>query len=118
MLRKIYGGASMGPRSCERGNSAPIKQVAGKVMLQWGRARASAEMTVTTPKVTPSAMLQWGRARASAEIAVELSGFTSAVTASMGPRSCERGNSVIITWSRCGALVLQWGRARASAEIS
>src|SRR5581483_2888847 len=86
-------------------------------LLQWGRARASAEMRepsgerqksqcfngaalVRARKWEPLFLfnaddkLQWGRARASAEmgcdIVLEMSGW---YVASMGPRSCERGNN-------------------------
>ncbi len=38
--------ASMGPRSCERGNAAIGVAIIGFIaLLQWGRARASAEMS-------------------------------------------------------------------------
>src|SRR5581483_10204499 len=83
----------MGPRSCERGNSknfvarqriyfgfngaalvrarkSPGEQIprARLTALQWGRARASAEMPSFGFSLSHHPMLQWGRARASAEI--------------------------------------------------
>src|SRR5579884_1611625 len=61
--------ASMGPRSCERGNCAALPR-------EWRCAH----------------WLQWGRARASAEMARYATLPTSCAVASMGPRSCERGN--------------------------
>src|SRR5581483_8155800 len=60
--------------------------------LQWGRARASAEMIASRLACCNPCWLQWGRARASAEI-------------SKRPRYARRIDR------------LQWGRARASAEI-
>ncbi len=40
--------------------------------LQWGRARAGAEITVANRYMRLAAKLQWGRARAGAEIALLL----------------------------------------------
>ncbi len=60
--------ASMGPRSCERGNQARTKEGAKKIELQWGRARASAEIVFRLSDIIRYRMLQWGRARASAEM--------------------------------------------------
>ncbi len=138
----------------------------GKELLQWGRARASAEISFLLLSSAISIPLQWGRARASAEITRNrfpcgVQGrFNGAAlvrarkcrstqfmhwpknTASMGPRSCERGNSgdsstasvscscfngaALVRarkwclWAtfRVGLEELQWGRARASAEIA
>src|SRR5581483_12023668 len=84
----------MGPRSCERGNGLqPDPNKPRMPRLQWGRARASAEMGTAPSASAPSATLQWGRARASAEIWLALW------------RQRLPGNG------------LQWGRARASAEM-
>ncbi len=134
--------ASMGPRSCERGNGHcawPPQPCAG--LLQWGRARASAEMGGRrTTSTKPPGSLQWGRARASAEIGSSSCQFSLRNTlqwgrarasaeiqkaihkipvthASMGPRSCERGNNLTTAPSGGNLFVLQWGRARASAEM-
>src|SRR5581483_9284055 len=86
--------ASMGPRSCERGNCAALpREWRCAHWLQWGRARASAEMTLAIDTSSYLRTLQWGRARASAEMR----------------RS---------TGSDMRAARLQWGRARASAEIT
>ncbi len=110
--------------------------------LQWGRARASAEMAFARSLKNEYQRLQWGRARASAEM--HFCGISPALDsyASMGPSSCERGNTP--SWQmghtlgprfNGAALVrarkwherqgwlqpypgpLQWGRARASAEM-
>src|SRR5579884_348823 len=113
------GEASMGPRSCERGNvlilpgSVPVPcgfngaalvrarkwdgkgaRVSFVAWLQWGRARASAEITSENFNDIYHSELQWGRARASAEIRPRRGGASSEGRASMGPRSCERGNSL------------------------
>ncbi len=87
--------ASMGPRSCERGNAClSLDDSPPIVKLQWGRARASAEMTrFRRLAVLPLSRLQWGRARASAEIQID-----------------DAKSRITWTW-------LQWGRARASAEM-
>ncbi len=69
----------MGPRSCERGN--PRKQ------------RTKNEKTKK---------LQWGRARASAEIAERQAELRDELAASMGPRSCERGNDTKVVQSNTG----------------
>ncbi len=60
----------MGPRSIERGNEKRWVIVAATGMLQWGRARLSAEIQQSQPIAS--------RRR----------------DASMGPRSIERGNNV------------------------
>src|SRR5581483_5856689 len=109
--------ASMGPRSCERGNRAEWARLPRRLGLQWGRARASAEIAETaTPSFAPNA-LQWGRARASAEMGGNSGGEGSLLPASMGPRSCERGNILLKPFTAQRYFTLQWGRARASAEI-
>src|SRR5579885_3163275 len=84
----------MGPRSDERGN-----------------------LFNSAMKCRPT-LLQWGRARMSAEICCEAHGHFEHHKASMGPRSDERGNTVrsrAIAWYFS---MLQWGRARMSAEIN
>src|SRR5581483_3187253 len=87
--------ASMGPRSCERGNGRIRSRTRASTAycfngaalvrarklgdcrfipdslpwLQWGRARASAEIRGEVfQRLRPFRLLQWGRARASAEI--------------------------------------------------
>src|SRR5581483_10983974 len=132
----------MGPRSCERGNRAACRAwQAGRFKLHWGRARASAEMNNTNDGAPFNSLLQWGRARASAEMGTRRRTRLRVGSASMGPRSCERGNSethpvrhvepscfngAALVRARkspysasreAAADLLQWGRARASAEI-
>ncbi len=59
----------MGPRSDERGNSnGPCGGIGKRKMLQWGRARMSAEINIGPPVLPPASSLQWGRARMSAEM--------------------------------------------------
>src|SRR5581483_4459349 len=114
----------MGPRSCERGNrrgqrfkarspewlqwgrarasaeiAAERENMASICRLQWGRARASAEMSAQLSAQAHSTLLQWGRARASAEMNPHHDAPVATETASMGPRSCERGNrQVVNSW--------------------
>src|SRR5579884_2996537 len=158
----------MGPRSCERGNHfahpAPphkperlqwgrarasaemlrcLRTTFAVGLLQWGRARASAEMcdrmgggapsasrfngaalvrarkcSAARPSCMWASKLQWGRARASAEIFCCQNAHSTVFRASMGPRSCERGNPLAMVGPGPGESTLQWGRARASAEIT
>ncbi len=62
--------------------------------------------------------LQWGRARVSAEIEEGRMTSPALAFASMGPRSCERGNLTTLTKNIAIPYELQWGRARVSAEIT
>src|SRR5690606_37588017 len=85
--------ASMGPRSCERGNSRiELRREFMASLLQWGRARVSAETPNLVRQRVASTELQWGRARVSAETFPTSVTDEFGVSASMGPRSCERGN--------------------------
>ena len=63
--------ASMGPRSCKRGNAIRKRSNDNLLCkLQWGRALASAEMlNLYGPPSGLLSALQWGRALASAEMA-------------------------------------------------
>src|SRR5258706_537352 len=61
-------GASMGPRSGERGNVPEVPVAAVRLMLQWGRAQVSAEISIQPGLPTTACGLQWGRAQVSAEI--------------------------------------------------
>ena len=85
----------MGPRPRGRGNAVlSADTTANLYVLQWGRARAGAEIGVAIYSMLQGRKtLQWGRARAGAEISAENDVWT--VT-----------------------LKLQWGRARAGAEIA
>src|SRR5579883_3308176 len=133
--------ASMGPRSDERGNQPMQLSASGSFKLQWGRARMSAEMVLLQFPGIDLIGLQWGRARMSAEIcgscavaatasklhwgrarmSAEIDGMTPAEVereiASMGPRSDERGNELLVLDHRKDFAELQWGRARMSAEM-
>src|SRR5581483_9709405 len=135
--------ASMGPRSCERGNGSQARGAPpGAGRLQWGRARASAEIGCGLQKCNKKKLgfngaalvrarkseqepidsyvlilLQWGRARASAEMRRIGIHIHYPIVASMGPRSCERGNGFHVRATCLLHVQLQWGRARASAEI-
>src|SRR5581483_9078510 len=117
-VRQEFHFASMGPRSCERGNRACAAESAriersfnGAALVRARKSRLSADRTVVL------LLLQWGRARASAEIPRRGRASGQRLRgASMGPRSCERGN-VVARESLLDRAELQWGRARASAEM-
>src|SRR5581483_3057581 len=106
----------MGPRSCERGNSAGNGSSSNRTSSFNGAALVRArKCQIVYHEHVPAPPLQWGRARASAEMTLEASTLcaydrfngaalvrarkspdppivTGARLASMGPRSCERGN--------------------------
>ena len=74
-------------------------------MLQWGRALMNAEMGGgTTRDSGGDSELQWGRALMNAEIQIPILLQTTAVPASMGPRSDERGNC---RWEKALSLITQ-----------
>ena len=85
-------GASMGPRSDERGNVAPQRRHAMGLLLQWGRVRMNAEMSEILEDILTDIELQWGRVRMNAEIIFAAFDAPAHRLASMGPRSDERGN--------------------------
>ncbi len=132
----------MGPRSCERGNKTHGTPQSASPTLQWGRARASAEIraahyrlvcplrfngaalvrarkcfssVTTTERLS---LLQWGRARASAEM--------KGGDMSEWPEDLRFNGAALVRarkWVERGLSVnprlgLQWGRARASAEMA
>src|SRR5579885_1360100 len=109
--------ASMGPRSDERGNQPMQLSASGSFKLQWGRARTSAEMVLLQFPGLALLGLQWGRARMSAEIDGMTPAEVEREIASMGPRSDERGNELLVLDHRKDFAELQWGRARMSAEM-
>src|SRR5579885_2921333 len=84
--------ASMGPRSTDRGNKLWPTSRCRSSMLQWGRDRLIAEISVNRAYRKPINTLQWGRDRLIAEITI-----------------CLTGNQ--------GRMALQWGRDRLIAEI-
>ena len=124
----------MGPRSRERGEIAAVSCASRKSMLQWGRARGSAERWLSSisscvarfngaalaergerrvQRIFPH-LLQWGRARGSAERS-QMPGsavacFNGAALAGARRDAAERAFVFSGT--------LQWGRARGSAERS
>ncbi len=113
------------------------------VKLQWGRARASAEMTPAGALGSGTSLtLQWGRARASAEMnryrltRCGLCGCFNGAALVRARKSCgpearrrreTRFNGAALVRARKsgdpssagnGRSSLQWGRARASAEMA
>ena len=85
-------------------------------MLQCGRAPRSAEMSVKGESIPPVVVLQCGRAPRSAEIEIKPLVLRPDDTASMWPRSEERGNTVSNT-NTVTVTKLQCGRAPRSAEM-
>src|SRR5581483_10659319 len=107
----------MGPRSCERGNQVPPDAHMQTAPASMGPRSCERGNDLAWRAATAPDTLQWGRARASAEIRWAARQSRWAASASMGPRSCERGNAVIMGRVHILTISLQWGRARASAEI-
>src|SRR5581483_6509512 len=95
--------ASMGPRSCERGNThVPTLLVLASVAASMGPRSCERGNEIAHIRCNVAyAWLQWGRARASAEIAPGTAHHRTALVASMGPRSCERGNVKSCITSTC-----------------
>ena len=131
----------MGPRPRGRGVSQVRTSGSSNFSLQWGRARAGAELNWTAMGCVRSALLQWGRARAGAELltgdkdsALARKGFNGAAPArARSSRQARRHTRTLRgfngaapararSWiaSRvqgCCRGSLQWGRARAGAEF-
>src|SRR5260221_72179 len=110
-------GASMGPRSWDRGEwgmLARMKIAAEK--LQWGRGLGTAESSPNYARQFPDDPLQWGRGLGTAE------SFRAAFLreefglASMGPRSWDRGEPAPKQRKRNKRWKLQWGRGLGTAE--
>src|SRR5436309_2550448 len=91
--------ASRGPRSDERGSakrgSGPRRasSMRPRDMLQWGRVRMNADVWCDWPGRWSGRSLQWGRVRMNAEV-------------------------VNLTTADILALSLQWGRVRMNAEVA
>ena len=109
--------ASMGPRSCERGNVKSASRCIEYRLLQWGRARASAEMAQQERRGRRPDRASMGPRSCERGNGGERGDDVARRRASMGPRSCERGNARIADRVSRIRASLQWGRARASAEI-
>ena len=86
--------------------------------LQWGRAHMGAEIALKKSGQVEITLLQWGRAPVNAEMARALINGVSEHVASMGPRSCERGNMKEDNGGPALRYQLQWGRAQTSAEMA
>ena len=61
---KLQWGRARAGAEIEKRSAPPQKRLG----LQWGRARAGAEMDRAELRINPSLGLQWGRARAGAEM--------------------------------------------------
>ncbi len=86
--------ASMGPRSCDRGegqnSDCPVPQTG----LQWGRGHVTAERPEGAVALRGlDAALQWGRGHVTAERPARTRRRPGSSEASMGPRSCDRGEA-------------------------
>src|SRR5579885_156362 len=84
----------MGPRSDERGNDqfTPAEPDPAKLASMGPRSDERGNTVRSRAIAWYFSMLQWGRARMSAEINPIVSGGLEGLRASMGPRSDERGN--------------------------
>ena len=111
----------MGPRSCERGNLTTMvlarlearcfngaalvrarksrftgQAIKGLASLQWGRARASAEIRSAQTLMTYQSCFNGAALVRARKFGVDFPPGTHILTASMGPRSCERGNGQVV----------------------
>src|SRR5688572_29781645 len=101
--------ASMGPRSSDRGNGSICPTTVPTLQLQWGRGRVTAETAKGPLLLLNLRQLQWGRGRVTAETSPMQTICPWALTASMGPRSSDRGNWHTNETSSIFGM-LQWGR--------
>jgi len=102
------------PRSAETDVRLQVR--ADAHLLQWGRAPRSAETGEGLPVRALALELQWGRAPRSAETHGRPSFGSLISSASMGPRSEERGDGMAQGYGTTILCELQWGRAPRSAE--
>ncbi len=108
--------ASMEPRSIERGKYARTWHSLLGVALQWSRDQLNAESRCRRWGRTRRLMLQWSRDQLNAESCQRVRYWDRASTASMEPRSIERGKPS----GSCGTWRvndrLQWSRDQLNAE--
>ncbi len=64
----------------------------GTTVLQWGRDQLIAEILGGNQNLEPALQLQWGRDQLIAEISNITTACAPCGSASMGPRSADRGN--------------------------
>ena len=70
MLRarpSVISSASMGPRSCNRGELTRISVRIAAAQLQWGRGHVTAERRQAIEATMQEGLLQWGRGHVTAE---------------------------------------------------
>ncbi len=134
----------MGPRSCDRGEAYPVTaRLPGSSTLQWGRGHVTAESrSLSFAPIARAFALQWGRGHVTAESKKLRNGrpisreasmgprscdrgerqpttpLTCLPAASMGPRSCDRGENARSHRSGFSHTPLQWGRGHVTAERS
>ena len=109
--------ASMGPRSCDRGENASFAAYDSAMdLLQWGRGRVTAEsIAEKLPHVLRRHASMGPRSCDRGETNAKC-GYIQIGCASMGPRSCDRGEHGSRKCHRRGNSRLQWGRGRVTAE--
>ncbi len=110
--------ASMEPRSAERGNRRRDRVLAFDEELQWSHAQPNVE--TARLRRSPSRrrvymQLQWSHAQPNVETVENVHRFDSFQSASMEPRSAERGN-VQPRISPFINPVLQWSHAQPNVE--
>ena len=83
----------MGPRSCDRGSRESCAPFSSHLPLQWGRGHVTAEVRRRRAHSQHHENeLQWGRGHVTAEVVLDRQGASRELSASMGPRSCDRGS--------------------------
>ncbi len=86
----------MGPRSGDRGNMATRCAPSSRARrLQWGRDLVIAEIVWNVTSIQYWYLLQWGRDLVIAEICRAICSSGVGSSASMGPRSGDRGNKMV-----------------------
>src|SRR5579875_3881770 len=85
----------MGPRSGDRGNAITSALLETYALLQWGRDLVIAEICWNVTSIQYWYLLQWGRDLVIAEICRAICSSGVGSSASMGPRSGDRGNKMV-----------------------
>ncbi len=110
--------ASMGPRSWDRGELQRYHVFTSiQGLLQWGRGLGTAESRRCTElQDALKELLQWGRGLGTAESLSSGHRWRRTETASMGPRSWDRGELMSTIKTTMTRTMLQWGRGLGTAE--
>ena len=86
--------ASMEPRSSERGNSARCRPSSPSTRLQWSHVLPNVEIIIFQQTAASPTTLQWSHVLPNVEIRLGHRFDTEEIAASMEPRSSERGNTL------------------------